>query len=103
MQELTASSQNLNDIAEDLQLGISAFKLANGGFIPVRVPAPVRQQPVSRGQQAAISRRTASNQTATQQGSQDMESRRTGTNRSSQPDMRNIIDPKKTDPKKRTR
>jgi hypothetical protein len=34
MQELTASSQQLNDIADDLQEGISAFKLMNGSYIP---------------------------------------------------------------------
>ncbi|MBA9078009.1 MULTISPECIES: HAMP domain-containing protein [Rufibacter] len=33
MQELTASSQRLNDIADDLQVGISAFKLINGNIV----------------------------------------------------------------------
>ncbi|WP_231862231.1 HAMP domain-containing protein [Rufibacter sp. DG15C] len=33
MQELTTSSQRLNDIADDLQLGISAFKLINGNIV----------------------------------------------------------------------
>jgi methyl-accepting chemotaxis protein len=33
MQELTTSSQRLNDIADDLQLGISAFKLINGNLV----------------------------------------------------------------------
>ncbi|WP_225986400.1 HAMP domain-containing protein [Rufibacter sp. LB8] len=33
MQELTSSSQRLNDIADDLQVGISAFKLINGNIV----------------------------------------------------------------------
>ena len=40
MQELTASSQKLNEIAEDLQLGISAFKLLADGSRPNYRPVP---------------------------------------------------------------
>ncbi|MFD1467126.1 HAMP domain-containing protein [Hymenobacter caeli] len=55
MQELTASSQRLTDIADDLQLGLSAFQL--GDYIeaepePVPVPAPpVRRRLVARASQ----------------------------------------------------
>ncbi|WP_232058398.1 HAMP domain-containing protein [Nibribacter ruber] len=50
MQELTTSSQRLNDIADDLQLGISAFKLINGNLVfPNRnqrklTPVPARKR-----------------------------------------------------------
>ncbi|MFC6999779.1 HAMP domain-containing protein [Rufibacter roseus] len=51
MQELTTSSQRLNDIADDLQVGISAFKLINGNIVfpnsNARKLSPIRKKPVS--------------------------------------------------------
>ena len=52
MQELTASSQQLNDIADDLQVGISAFKLINGNLL-IPQGRTTRRAPVMPVTQAA--------------------------------------------------
>jgi hypothetical protein len=62
MQELTSSSQKLNDIAEDLQVGISAFKLINGNLIfPQQQKAQRRMvsqpMPTRRAQQQTLQER----------------------------------------------
>jgi hypothetical protein len=66
MQELTASSQQLNDIADDLQLGISAFKLINGNLL-IPQSKVVRRAPVMPVTSAAAqARRTIPQQPARQ-------------------------------------
>jgi hypothetical protein len=79
MQELTASSQKLTDIADDLQVGLSAFQLMeyvepepepeprrgrtrltqmpqsrNGHSVAASQPTPQRERPVRRGEAAAV-------------------------------------------------